>query len=308
MTQLRYLFIAMCGWFFLLYNIEKLIAPINIASFVYVFVVACTVLLIVSVRLCQWPLYWLLALVFPVYFLLKTTLGYEIGGDNLSLTITELSVITVTTVLARMIGLQFEEWRKIITSLTLGELRDDLQPFETGQAQIYREIRRARRHQRAAALLAVTAIDISGEADGKRIQDTPLYRFLEEVRRETLEKYVSARLAEFLVAELGDLAIVTKRNSHFVTLLPEMDRSNLQDVVRRLQLAAKEKLGLQLKIGMSTFPDEAVTFERMLEDAETEMVGAKLSPTVKVEKKSSEVATGATLEPAQSQLQSQLQS
>jgi hypothetical protein len=160
MTQLRYLFIVMCGWFFLLYNIEKLIAPINIAAFVYVFVLACTILLLGSVRLCRWPLQWLFGFIFPLYFLLKSVLGYEIGGASLSLTITEMSAITVTTVLARMIGLQFEEWRKIVTSLTLGELRDDLQPFDTGQAQIYREIRRARRHQRTASLLAVTAVDI----------------------------------------------------------------------------------------------------------------------------------------------------
>jgi hypothetical protein len=302
MTQLRYLFIAMCGWFFLLYNIERLVAPINMASFVYVFAPACTILLLLSLRLCQLPLQWLFALVLPIYFLLKVFFQYEIGGASLPLTITELSAITVTTVLARMIGLQFEEWRKIITSLTLGELRDDLQPFETGQAQIYREIRRARRHQRAAALLAVTAIDISGDSISKRLQSTPLYRFLEEVRRETLEKYVSARLAEFLVAELGDLAIVTKRNGHFVTLLPETDRSTLQDVVRRLQLAAKEKLGLQLKIGISTFPDEAVTFERMLEDAETEMIGAKHPISTKVEKNVPEAAANVTFEAASTQI------
>ena len=299
MTQLRYLFIAMCGWFFLLYNIEKLVAPINIASFVYVFVAVCTVLLILSVRLAQLPLQWLFALVFPIYFLLKALLNYEIGGASLSLTITELSAITVTVVLARMIGLQFEEWRKIVTSLTLGELRDDLPSFDTGQAEIYREIRRARRHQRTAALLAVTAIDTSGASVGKH---TPLYRFLEEVRRETLEKYVSARLAEFLVGELGDLAIITKRNGHFVTLLPETNRANLSDVLRKLQLSAKEKLGLQLKIGVSTFPDEAVTFERMLEDAESEMTNAKLPSSVRVEKNSSELSANVTLEPASTQL------
>ena len=116
--------------------------------------------------------------------------------------------------------------------------------------------------------------------------------------RETLEKYVSARLAEFLVGELGDLAIITKRNGHFVTLLPETNRANLSDVLRKLQLSAKEKLGLQLKIGVSTFPDEAVTFERMLEDAESEMTNAKLPSSVRVEKNASELSANVTLEPA----------
>lgn len=303
MTQLRYLLITLCGWFFLFYNIERLVAPINIASFVYLFAAVCTVLLLFSAQLSQLPLHWLLTLILPLYFLLKWGMGLELGGEKLPLTITEVSVIIVTVVLARMIGIQLEEWRKVITSLTIGDLHDDLQPFDTGQAQIYREIRRARRHQRAAALLAIRAEETSGESAEKRLKDTPLYRFIEEVRYETLEKYISARLADLLVTELGDLAIVTKRQDHFVTLLPETDRANLQEVVRKLQVAAKEKLGLHLKIGMSTFPDEAVTFESMLENAEMEMTNAKLSLTVRVEKNSADVVNGVTFEPAPTQLQ-----
>ena len=302
MRQLRYLTIALYGWFFLLYNIERLIAPINIASFVYGLAIAITALLLLSVQLCQIALPWLFVIILPFYFGLKWLAGIESSGENLALTIAELSALTLTTVLARMISLQLEEWRKVITSLTIGDLHDEHQPFETGQAQIYREIRRARRHQRAAALLAVTAAETSGESATKRLQETPLYRFVEEVRSETLEKYVSARLAELLVAELGDLAIVTKRNNHFVTLLPETDRERVQEITRKLQIAAKEKLGLQLKIGMSTFPDEAVTFESMLENAETEMMTSKLTVNMRIEKVTPEVKSGVSFEPASTQL------
>lgn len=302
MRQLRYLTIALCGWFFLLYNVERLIAPINIASFVYVFAVAITALLLLSVQLCQLAMPWLFAIILPIYFGLKWVFGPESVSDNLALTITELSALTVTTILARMISIQIEEWRKVVTSLTIGDLHDEHQPFETGQAQIYREIRRARRHQRAAALLAVTAVETSGESTTKRLQETPLYRFVEEVRAETLEKYVSARLAELLVAELGDLAIVTKRNNHFVTLLPETDRERVQEIMRKLQVAAKEKLGLQLKMGMSTFPDEAVTFESMLESAETEMMSSKLPVSIRIEKTIPEKTNGVSFEPAPTQV------
>lgn len=304
MRQLRYFIIALCGWFFLLYNIERLIAPINIASFVYVFVAGITVLLLFSVQLAKLALPWLFAIILPLYFALKWVLGIEVGGAHLPLTITELSAIIITTSLARMIGLQVEEWRRIITSLTIGDLHAEHQPFETGQAQIYREIRRARRHQRAAALLAISAVESSTESTTKQLRSTPLYRFLEEVQRETLDKYVSARVAELLVAELGDLAIVTKRDNHFVTLLPETDGERVQEITRKLQTAAKEKLGLQLKIGISTFPDRAVTFETMLENAESEMVNATELLNVKavvsnrsLEKAAVEVPNGVTLEP-----------
>lgn len=290
MRHLRYLFIAMCGWFFLFYNVERIVAPINIASFVYIFAPACAVLLLLSAQLCKLPMQWLFALVLPPYFLLKWFWGLELGGENLALIIAEISAISLTVVLARMISLQVEEWQKVVTSLTIGEFNEDLQPFDTGQAQIYREIRRARRHQRAAALLAITAVEDSGESLEKRLEDTPLYRFVEEIKRETLEKYLSARLAELLVTELGDLAIVTKRNDHFVTLLPETDRASLYEIVRKLQAVTKDKLGLSLKIGMSTFPDEAVTFETMLENAETEMTNDRLPINIWVDTASADIA------------------
>lgn len=132
---------------FVLYNIERLIAPINIASFVYVLAGAITALLLLSVQLCQLALPWLFVGILPIYFGLKWLFGIENGGDNLALTITELSALTLTTILARMVSLQVEEWRKVITSLTIGDLHDEHQPFETGQAQIYREIHRARHHR-----------------------------------------------------------------------------------------------------------------------------------------------------------------
>lgn len=276
MRQLRYLLIAMCGWFFLLYNIERLVAPINIASFVYLYAPACTVLLLALGQVARLPIQWVFALLLPPYFAIKWAMGLEMGGDYLALTITEISAISLTIVLSRMISVQVEEWQKVVTSLTIGEFNEDLQAFDTGQAQIYREIRRARRHQRSAALLAISAEEDSNASLEKRLEETPLYRFIEEVKRETLEKYVSARLADLLIDELGDLAIVTKRDDHFVTLLPETDRATLQEIVRKLQVVTKEKLGLKLKIGMSTFPDEAVTFETMLENAENEMTNEPL--------------------------------
>ncbi len=79
------------------------------------------------------------------------------------------------------------------------------------------------------------------------------------------------------------------------------DRERLQEITRKLQQAAKDKLGLQLKIGMSTFPDEAVTFESMLENAETEMVNTKLAISMRIEKATPEVTNGVSFEPAPTQ-------
>ncbi|MEZ4663908.1 MAG: hypothetical protein R2911_40765 [Caldilineaceae bacterium] len=121
-------------------------------------------------------------------------------------------------------------------------------------------------------MLAISAIDAPVDPDqNPLLQDSYLRRFLEEIQRETLKKHITTRLANLLVSVLGDTAVVTKRDGHFVTLLPEASREQLDEITQKLQKAAQDSLGLNLRIGVSTFPDEAVTFESMLEHAESDM-------------------------------------
>ena len=56
-----------------------------------------------------------------------------------------------------------------------------------------------------------------------------------------------------------------------MVLLPEADRDDALEVMSRLRTAGQESLGLELEIGVATFPDEAVTFETLLQNAEEEM-------------------------------------
>ena len=40
---------------------------------------------------------------------------------------------------------------------------------------------------------------------------------------------------------------------------------------KRIEAVARERLGMSLKIGLSSFPDQEVTFDKLLESAEAEM-------------------------------------
>ncbi|MEZ4870518.1 MAG: hypothetical protein R3C14_54820 [Caldilineaceae bacterium] len=272
MSQLRYLLAAMVGWFFFLYNIERLISPINLASFVYVFAALCAVLLFLSIRLSQMPLQWLLLMVLPPFFLLKQYLGTETMGAHLPITVTELSAIALTIFLAKQTSQKLEEWHTTLSNLVIRRGKYEAQPFDTGQAEIYREVRRARKYGRPLALLAISVPDaLSTASSGTLSQQLPDNRFIKEIESELVKKYILARVADLLIEALDDSAIITQRNSHFVALLPEMADAQLEQTIHELQVASQEKLGVSLKIGTSTFPEEAVTFEKMLEHAEQAM-------------------------------------
>lgn len=263
MKRLRYWFAGICIWFFFLYNVEKLGGTINIATFVYVLAIVLSIMIITIRPLNRVPQHWLFLATMPVFFLLKVVGGYQIGGANLAITVTEICAIGITTSLVGQIARALDEILGNVAKLTIGGLNTETQSFEAGQGEIYREIRRARTYQRPAALLSIAPTEKSVELS--------MNRYLKEAQREIIHEYISARVANLLVEELKDCDVITRRDGHFITLLPESNRAQVEDVVRRLKLAAKEKLGLSFNVGLATFPDEAVTFERLLERAEMQM-------------------------------------
>jgi hypothetical protein len=95
-------------------------------------------------------------------------------------------------------------------------------------------------------------------------------RLLDELQREHLERYTLGQLGRLLAERTKDSDVITRRDDHFVAVLPETRREAAEEIARRLAAEAAEKLGLTLHVGLSSFPDEEVTFEKLLERAEGE--------------------------------------
>ena len=119
-------------------------------------------------------------------------------------------------------------------------------------------------------------------------------RVIDDMQRELVEKYVLARTARLLRDRLEDSAIVTQRNNHFVVLLPETPWEELPAVLRTLDNAAQEQLGLTLSIGVATFPDQAITLEGLLEQAEADMATVPAASTLPAATESNSYHLGAS--------------
>lgn len=290
MKQLLFWVVGLCTWLSVFYNLERWNQPINIATFVYVYVAV----VIAVVLLVRWfrrvPVYWTFLVLLPPYLLLKILLGYQIGGNNLPITVTEISAIGITIILARQIGRRVEELQEAVIELTLGRSLNATHDFNVDQGQIYREIRRARRYHRPAALMAVCATDESMKVS--------LSRFIKEAQREITRKYVNARMASFLVKHLDDFDIVTERDDYFIALLPELSRKSLPEVIDDLKISLSENLGLDARIGVSVFPDEAVTLESLVEKAVSAMRqdSSGSGGTLRVVRESDSAADGVPVE------------
>lgn len=266
MRGLRWNIVFIVVWFLFLYNLERLIAPINIASFVYIYAALLTVLVISLPALHNANLWVLFVITLIVFFGLKILLNYEIAGTNFSITVTEICALGVSLGLARQVGKALGTLQDEITQIAFGHVNYETRDFNVEQSQIYREIRHARRNGQPASLMAISISEKSVELS--------LHRFVEGAKNNITKKYIASQVAKLLTEQLHDSDKITQRDDHFVVLLTETSYENALNVVNRIRASAEEKLHLKLNIGLSTFPEEAYTFERLLETAETRMNSA----------------------------------
>ncbi len=271
MQRLHWWFVALIAWFVGLYNIERYHEPINLTGVFYLFTPGFAVLLLVWPSLQRISLPRLMLLAVAAFLVLKVAFGYRVIGARLPVTITEIVAIEIAVILARQVGQALQEFRAAVFDVMCCQLYNSSRPFETGQAEMYREVRRARDFHRPLALLAI--------ATAGDVQEATLNRIIEEVQHESVKKYVAARIAHLLAEETKDCDIITQRNNHFVILLPEVGRSEAAARLRKVENAARQKLGLEFKFGLATFPDEEVTFEGLVERAEAILHGSSALAT-----------------------------
>ena len=279
MRYSRYLLILMGVWLFLVDDIAGMVGLNELTPYAYILILACAVVpfLFPPDNHASTLVTFLTAV--ALLILLEVWGGFLSGSSNLLVIGVEISAIGLTLILASILGVQINAVQEVHANLGIGTLQKNVELFETGQGYLYREIRRARRYQRHAALLAISPSEASLQlllaySDKRK----PTHQLIKNVQSEVWRKQALIQLAKLLVNEFGDSAIITQREEHFIVLFAEVGRAQCNVVVQQLQEAAQEKLGINLNIGVAIFPEEAVTFEMMLERAEAAMTGLVSHP------------------------------
>lgn len=279
MAKLRMWIAATIAWLLIFFSIERFHEPLNLASFVYVLASVAAIVVVALQRRNSSSLGFLLISTLCLHLGLKATLGYEVFGTNLTITVTEACALLITVLLAQRIAACIDEFEEGATDVMTMHLSGRSTPFESGQTDLYREIRRARQFRRRVSVMAL-------QTDGTS-SSVALNRLIEEVQHNALRRYIDARVAKLLSDETKDCDIIAFNRDHFVILLPEATTEHATRVSRRLQEIAHKCLGLRMQVGTATFPDQEVTLTGLLSRAENEM--RSVSPTRQVPDEGDEV-------------------
>ncbi len=263
MRQLRVYVVTLILWLLLFFSVERITAPVNISHVGYVFTPLLGVLIILLPGMRKAPLWVVLALPVPIFLLLKAWAGYEVLGASLPLTVTEVVSILLTTYLARHISNRLRDFEDAVTNITIGEDSEQPDTFETGQAEMYREVRRARHHHRPLSMIAI-GID-------EDMNTVALDKMVQEAQQAMIKQYLRSGVARLITNELPDYDIITQEDDHFLVLLPESTEEEAEKIGEKLRELSSRQIGVSIQTGSASFPSDAVTFESLVDRAKREM-------------------------------------
>jgi len=262
------------------FNIERINSPINIRSYTYIFVAGVAALTLGLPKLQRIPFFILLVAPIPVFLVLKTLMErgdwYEnlLLGNALPLTVTQVSAIILTGLLARQIYYRLREFEDVIANVTFNYIGKLPKPFSEGQGTIYREVKRARRYHRPLALIALKV----NEADFQIV----LPKMVKEVQQAMMREYTMAGIARILAENMHDFDTIAVRDNNFILVLPEISAEETAHIAQKLEDTVKEKMKVKLQVGTASFPNEAMTFESLVELAlKNTQQSAEIHPTPK---------------------------
>jgi hypothetical protein len=252
---------AVIGWVVCLTELDRSSDLFAIGASGYA-IAASAVLLLVVPPLRRTSIAWVLAIAFPLFAALELASG-SLSPRAAVESLLEFAGAAVTLVLASRLARRLALAEDLVSDLAVGPLRADAEPFSRTQGEMFREVRRARRYERPLSLLAVSAA---------ALQAPPaVAQLLEQARRESLFRYGRAKLAALLDEQTAGSTVIADRGDHFLLLLPETGAQEAEQVAKRIERVAAERHGIAVRFGIASFPHQEITFDKLLEAAESEL-------------------------------------
>jgi GGDEF domain-containing protein len=186
----------------------------------------------------------------------------KFGGIHTYLTIIEFLLVAGAAVLAHRVGAALAEFRQAVEIITLRDKNDRLHSMSEAQEDVQTQMSASRRMRRPLSVLIL-------EADARSL-NMMIHRFVQELQRAMMQRYVLAVTARMLARHLRrtDLIIEDGKPGRLILVAPETPEDNARLLGDRLVHLVQDRLGISARYGVATFPDHSLTFEDLLDVAE----------------------------------------
>jgi len=249
----------------------------NVLRFSPYFFAVLTTALILSIlapTLQKWSIVTALGLTAIAYIALWFALGGRLSGDQFTILALELVFLATGMMLAREMTISFREMEQTIDKLIFATFSGRALLFEEAAKVIQTELARSRRYNRPLSLVIIEPDPVAVGAEFQSATPAPRSPAGKEIQKQLARRYVMAQIAEILDKEARNTDTIVKQDKpdRFIILCPETQTSNTNTLIRRVVEKTRAQIGLQVGFGVAAFPEEAMTFEELLQKAEAKMV------------------------------------
>ena len=263
MKLIRIRVVLLVCWLAVFYSLERLLESLNESRFTYTIALIMVMIALIFPRISKIPKWLIIAAPLPPMLIYKGIMGSLVQGYSVPIIFMEVCFISLATLLAVWVNKAIYEFESSIEHISIGN-HDKLPVSDSeGQALLYREVRRARNHQRPLTLMKV-------EVDEKSIE-IALDRMVQEAQKLMRKQYALSNVSKTLCDKLEDSDIIVQKKDFFLIVLPETKPENIPGVIDRLRKQVSEKVGVNLKIGTASLPRDGLTLEGLLDKANMDL-------------------------------------
>ncbi len=264
MIRFRFAMILLAAWQIFLFNLERPditgFGNIDLASMTYVVCAIATMAILLLPDLSQIHFLKVFLPIMGLYIGSKLVFGYEQDPDTMFyITATEILVIFVTVIIARQTSLSFLNMEVAVEDTVLEKENSRITSMAEGEEMINNELFRARRYN---SKLAIIYLSLTSLEEMKASYADPF-----DVQSAFKRRYIQGQVAKNVEVMLYRDDLITWFNDNLVICLPGADREAANNLAQDIHTRLKVRLRIDMKIGISTFPDEALIYEDLMDMA-----------------------------------------
>jgi GGDEF domain-containing protein len=186
------------------------------------------------------------------------------ASNDLAVIVLEFIALEAGIWLAHQLALQISNAELAMDELAVGAFPHRAQELDEGGQRIKIEFNRSRRYRRPLSMLVMEVDPEYQKGNGE---------ILKTVQHDIANRFTAARVGQIIDDRIRQTDLVLRdRRWCYVILCPETDLSAVLLLAARIIDVVKEKTGLSILWGVAAFPDEALTFDDLLEKARQRMM------------------------------------
>jgi len=197
--------------------------------------------------------------------------NYSANTGELPVIVLEFLLLEGGVWFAHQLALQLSHAESVMDALALSAFPNRANDIDSEDQRIKIELTRSRRYHRPLSLVAIE----SESEDEKTTRE-----MLQSIQQDLLNRFTSARVGQIIDDRIRQTDLVLRdRRGRFIVLCPETDLENASLLAKRIAQAVKERTSLHVLWGVASFPEEALTFEDLLQKARERLIDSVPVPS-----------------------------